>query len=146
LTRRLEIEVTRSGLVEFLYYAGKRESETPFLFLTWFLGLVCNALVSAHKYRVAAGAPSAEIAVAAEVHVGINSIGIPRLGDTNGLDLIGSIPRGAYRFPRYSLGDMGEMQALTNELVRDLANAASEDFDVNLEIDFEDQLRSLQLT
>lgn len=143
--RRMDIEVQNSGLTEYVFFVGKKESPYDLLPLRWFVGLMANALASAHKFRIAAKMPNVEIAVSAGLHVGRNSVRIPRLSDAEGIDSIGAVGRGKLQFPRYGLVNPEDALTIVNEMVRDLGNAAGEDFDSRFSVDFETRFHALGL-
>lgn len=145
VSRHLHVDVDQSGAIEFNLSVKKGPDGSQRLYASWFLGMVSNLLFAAHKFRCAANAPNLEYAIDVDLRVGVNELPLTGLGEQAGWDSLGTIHGGPHRFPRYSLGDADEMLLIARETFRDLANASGADFDVNIEIDFADQLQAAGL-
>ncbi len=90
--------------------------------------LFANLLAQVDRVRNESGYPMAEYAVEVEIYVRGDQVEVkqrqPELDYNN---LVGRFLRGSTRFPRYSLGDLDEVQNLLNLFYRDFYNVLGKD-------------------
>ena len=120
--------------------------EKPFgdgLLAKWILGVFVNTALSAHKFRVAAGAPGAEYALELEIRRPSGKVGLFGFGQGN--SAIGEFD-GNLEFPRYSVGAPEEFDQLFSLVLQDLWHSAGVDFDTTrhaFRVDCEDFLKTV---
>ena len=125
-------EVHCDGLVELGYllssddrFAASRD--------IWFLPdlpiiLFANLLAQVDRVRNESGYPMAEYAVEVEIYVKGNQVEVKqRQPDRHFNDVVGKFRRGSTRFPRYSLGNLDEVQNLLSLFYRDFYNVLGKD-------------------
>lgn len=121
-------EVFEDGLIQYSLLV-KQHGHTPLcLYPAWFAALVGNALCSANRFRLAAGAPHVEFGFELEI---LNDGGLLTVGLYGGNDFgrrLGPLPAGDHLFPRYSIGSTDEFQNLVRIIEQDFWNACGHDW------------------
>lgn len=121
----VSIEVSESGTLEIFFIRRERNvvsqgSEEPnIIFLPWFLGMACNAIMMADYLRNAGGAPGTEYGLELAVYDG-GSLQAAFRARHYGLQrwLAGTVI-----LPRYSIGDRSGFQAIVELIERDFWSA-----------------------
>ena len=106
----------------------------------YFMSFVCAALVSAERFRQAAGGPSVEYALDVCIAVRGSRVKLESAGFNSYrpyIDKGAGLEPGDYPFPRYSVGGRSEFSRLSKVIARDLLNAAGLDPEVVLSVDFD---------
>jgi hypothetical protein len=102
--------------------------------MVFFVEAVCNILASAHRFRVGAGLPTAEVGVSAGVIVNGNPLKLIPAGHGK-LDAFGQLNYGIHELARYTFTDESDVSVILNELTRDLLNAAGRDFESQISVE-----------
>lgn len=116
------IEASGSGALEIFFIrrersvAGQDRDEPNVIYLPWFLGMACNAMMMADYLRNAGGAPGTEYGLELAVHDGGSLQAAFRARTQRWLG-------GTVVFPRYSIGDRASFQAVVQLIERDFWNA-----------------------
>lgn len=94
------------------------------------VSLFGNLLAQVDQVRNESGYPMAEYAAEVEIYVKGNQVKVrQRQPELYYNDVVGRFRRGSTRFPRYSLGDLDEVQNLLNLFYRDFYNVLGTDVD-----------------
>ncbi|HEX7043570.1 MAG TPA: hypothetical protein VF203_03040 [Burkholderiales bacterium] len=137
-------EVHCEGLIEYSIFVRKNDNSPLFLFPSWLMCLVGNALCASERFRQAAGAPSAEYGLELEIQNTGGELPIAMYGGRDPFGRrLGPLPAGDIVFPRYSVGAPEEFVRLSILLERDFWHAAGHDFKELLVVDFDGALREL---
>ena len=100
------------------------------------MGMVGNAMCAAERFRRAAGAPDVEYGLEFEIRVNGSDIPVGSYGrDLIGHDF-GYWGTDPIRFPRYSLGEPNDFQAVAALLDRDFWHAIGYDSKQRIEVNF----------
>lgn len=133
------IEVSESGTLEIFFVRRERSvvsqqrDEPNVIYLPWFLGMACNAMMMADYLRNAGGAPGTEYGLELAVYDGGTlqaAFRARNYGTKRWLE-------GTVTFPRYSVGDRASFQAVVQGIERDFWSATgTRHSDPPMSIDF----------
>jgi hypothetical protein len=128
------MEIHKNGLVELT--AGYVESASEMqggrsmpIYPQWVLAVAINAMLTAHRFRGAAGAPDSEYALEMEaVVLGANAM-VAKFVHTFPSDVFGPLEPNPLRFFRLSVGRPDEFDGVLKLIAADLFNAAGAHFE-----------------
>ncbi len=138
-------EVLRDGLMEFSLIVDVEKFESgayDAIFPEWVCGLTLNAILTAHRFRINAGAPEAEYGLEVEVWRTNGNLHVARLGNQFPIRIVGTAEPNPLAFQRLSFGPIEEVQKVIAILFRDLMNAAGADVGNAFEVVIPDDLVS----
>jgi hypothetical protein len=130
------LEAHCDGLVEYMAFVKGRDDQPFQIFAGWFMGLICNVLCAAERFRQAADAPEVEYGLELEITTRASGLLIGRYGGSRLGDRLGPFPVGQTIFPRYSVGPTSEFQTLSALIERDFWHAAGHDSSDPMIVDF----------
>ncbi len=122
-------EVLCDGLIEYSLISLPTEHETADLYPEWAFGLTLNAILTAHRFRSAAGAPGAEYGLEVEFLRKGSDLRMTGFGGGSPVGRRWIIDPNPLLLPRLSLGDASEIPMLMSQIAEDLFNAAGIDLD-----------------
>ena len=141
----MNCSVASDGMIEYRVIRRRNNWMDPYAdvhpFQGWdVLNYACAALVSAERFRQAAGYPSVEYALDVCIAVRGLRLQLQDMRCVHSLPRISDFPLlepGDYPFPRYSVGDRSEFSRLSGVIARDLLNAAGSDPSIAPSVNFD---------
>ncbi len=124
---------------ELLYQFFDREVRQGQLrvYAGWLLGLLCNALCAAKKFRNAAGAFDVEYGLQIEMSSLGGPLSIGGYTESSYGGELGRLSHSYQLFPKYSVGPTEDFQQLVSLFERDLWHSTGKDVDQFVQVDFE---------
>ena len=132
-------EVHCDSLLEYRFLLRKQERENRlYLHVNWIMGMFCNAVCAAEKFRRAVGAPNVEYGLEVEIlNRGPGELYVSNYSIGPLDNLLGPFPHGDDTFPRYSIGPREEFQKLAKMFERDFWDAVGYEPSSLVEVDFD---------
>lgn len=128
--------VMENGEIQYRLFVKYEDGDMPYRFYpSWLIGLLGNALLSAERFRLAAGAPEIEYGLSLGIYARGKQVPIGKYGGRDP-GSIGELPVGLTVFPRYSVGPVEEFQKLIQIIEQDFWHAVGKDWADRIEIDF----------
>lgn len=127
-------EVKCDGIMSFLFLSEVDIGDP--VYPDWVLAYTGRLMMTAHKFRWAAGAPDTEYAMEVEVKAWPKPTPVTFLGGSASPSrFMGHIEESNTLFPRYSLGPPSEFPDLLGVLLRDLEHAAGVEYNDDITFD-----------
>lgn len=117
-------EVYCSGVVEFGLHFVMEPPRQRMLYPDWVLALAFNTMLTAHKFRIAAGAPDVEYGFELEIASPGGKLPVTQVAARIFIDAIGHIGPDRVIYPRLSLGPTSEFPTVVSVMLNDLWNSA----------------------
>jgi len=134
---RMYREVKENGVIEYAFGITREDAKDALLYPEWLIGFVANALLAAHKFRIAVGAPDAEYALEIEAVMLGGALRIGGFGEDKFGTRTTIIEKTPLLFPRLSVGPMSDFSSLVTIVLTDLWHAAEQDETSPFFVDFE---------
>jgi Putative DNA-binding domain len=119
-------EIHSDGVIEYAMMEHIEDASSDWIFPEHFLAMAASALLTAHRFRVAAGGDGTEYGLELEILRRAGKLRLARFGG-GGWDGVGDIELNPLVFPRLSFGTVDELGLALTVVVGDLWNAAGQD-------------------